>query len=193
MVKIKETSAAKKATNPAVQTDEQMSNMIDSYCEIVEQIKDLEAKKVELYGAIKDHGLLVWAQKFCKGIIENFKLQGKAAQVLFMVQKRAKALGQAEHDAFSEAFGKKAACDCLEVDYASVRLNPQAFADAKNRKKIEAAIAKLEAELGIEILQAGNYKITSDCFENLQKHAKTTDNVIQAVKILGFTTSLTAK
>lgn len=193
MVKIKETSVAKKATNPAVQTDEQMSNMIDSFCKIDAQIKDLEAKKVELYGAIKDHGLLVWAQKFCKGIIENFKLQGKSAQVLFVVQKRSKALGQDEYEGFADAFGKRAASDCLEVDYASVRLNPQAFADTKNRKKIEAAIAKLEAELGIEILQAGNYKITSDCFENLQKHAKTTESVVQAVKILGFTTSLSAK
>jgi len=178
-MKVKD-SAASKSSEIAVNSD--LQNKIEQFKALKAQMKEIEAKFNFVKQEVSEELSQVHAERLSKGIIGNFKAEG----VNFICMDKSSGIIQPIYDQLVEKYGKEVVEELVEIDIASFKLNPEAFALESNAALIEKELDKLSKKIGVEILQAGVFRTKKGIFEKIIsnfKKAKDIKEVIESVKL----------
>jgi hypothetical protein len=175
-VKATKTAASTTKSNSIIPALEAYYKDIDAFVIKKQAIKDLEGELVGHTDALNVYCVEMLADRYSRGELENFKIASPTHVVSYICQNFNQ--GGLHQDVFNEVatkYGKEAADSIMEIDYKTFVLNGEAM--EKHYDRINEVLSALEAELGMDVVLPGKYKLKPNFAANCRVFAKTRDAI----------------
>jgi hypothetical protein len=157
---------------------EEIRTAIDSYVEVTEDIKNLEAKQKELSREIRAPALDYYLHNVVDcGVTDNYKIAGNHACVSFICQNKGYNIPIETINEVEGRYGEDAVNNLFDTDWKSYHLNPEIMNNDLKRDMILQELEKLNKKFGFSIFTEGSFKIKENFVDRARTIVKTTEEL----------------